>query len=264
MSDVLQAEMHGRVLRLTLNRAEKRNALDSVLCRQLVDAVQHGSHDPQVGAVVLVANGPVFSAGMDLSELGHVDPDTLNNAQEQLFSLNSRLATPFIVAVDGPALGGGMGLVANAHIVVASGKARFGLTEIRLGLWPFLVYRSLQIAMGERRVVELALTGRIFDAREAMSFGLVHQIDEDPAAKAMEIGEQLAGYSRTAVRGGLNFITEARNKDWEMTSLISRSMREELFQGPDFQEGIRAFREKRKPDWPSTRQKNEYPGEKTL
>jgi methylglutaconyl-CoA hydratase len=118
-------------------------------------------------------------------------------------------------------------------------------------LWPFLIYRAMVTALGERRVIELALTGRIFDAEEGKILSLVQHIHEDPNAKAMEIGEQLAASSGPAIRGGLNFAQEARDKDWEMAGLIARSMREELFQSPDFHEGVKAFREKRKPVWPS-------------
>lgn len=260
MSDILLSETHGRVLRLVMNRPDKRNALSAALCREIVDAIHHANRDPLVGAIVLAANGPVFSAGMDLHELGQVDQESLNSIQDQLFSLNTHIATPLIAAVDGPALGGGLGLVANAHIVVASSRARFGITEIKLGLWPFLVYRALQSSLGERRVVELALTGRIFDIEEAKIASLVQVIDENPGAKAMEIAGQVANSSAPAIRGGLNFIQEARDKDWEMAGMIARSMRDELFQSPDFHEGIRAFREKRPPVWPSLKPKTEGSG----
>ena len=157
-----------------------------------------------------------------------------------------------------------MGLVANCHVVVASSNAQFGLTEIRLGLWPFLVFRAVEAALGERRAVELALTGRIFDAHEAHAMTLVHQLHEDAGAKAMEIAANLSEYSPSAVRSGLSFVQEVRGKDWGMAGLIARRVREELFHSPDFQEGIRAFREKRKPEWPSLAQKNEYPGERSI
>jgi len=263
MSDILQLERYGRVLRLVLNRPEKRNALSGELCREVVDEVNRASRDPRVGALVLAANGPSFSAGMDLHELGQMDTESLTGIHEQLFTMGARLARPLVAAVDGPALGGGLGLVVNAHVVVASERARFGLTEIRLGLWPFLIYRAVAHALGERRAAELSLTGRIFEVHEAKAIALVQEIDEDPNAKAMEIGEQLAASSPTAIRSGLSFIQEARGKDWEMVGLIAQRARHELFQSADFQEGIRAFREKRQPKWPSFGNKNEYPGDKT-
>ena len=139
-------------------------------------SIEDAEQDPAVGAMVLTGNGPSFCAGMDLTEIGAASTEQLDQAHEQLFTLGARLAKPLIGAVDGPALGGGTGLVANCHIVIASEKATFGLTEIRLGLWPFLVYRAVSAAVGDRKTLELALSGRIFDAKEAKSVGLVHEI----------------------------------------------------------------------------------------
>jgi enoyl-CoA hydratase/carnithine racemase len=251
MSDILEVSQHERVLRIALNRPEKHNALSSELCRELVDAINRANRDPHIGAVLLTGNGDSFSAGMDLKELGAVSAETINNVHEQLFTLSMRLGTPLICAVNGLALGGGTGLVANSHIVIASTKATFGLTEIKLGLWPFLVFRAMQAAVGERRSVELALTGRIFDAKEAREMGLVHEIVEDANQRGMEVARTLSNASPSALRSGLDFVQEVRNKDWETAGMIARRIRDELFQSNDFQEGLRAFREKRAPKWPS-------------
>jgi enoyl-CoA hydratase/carnithine racemase len=251
MSQILELSQHGRVLRIALNRPEKHNALSSELCRELVDAINRANRDPRVGAMVLTGNGESFSAGMDLKELGVISVDTINNVHEQLFTLTMRLGTPLVAAVNGAALGGGTGLVANCHVVVAGDRAKFGLTEIRLGLWPFLVFRAMHAAVGERRAVELALTGRYFEVAEAWSMGLVHEIAADPEARAMEIAQGLAESSPTALRSGLDFVHEVRNKDWETAGSIAHRIRDELFRSADFQEGLRAFREKRPPKWPS-------------
>ncbi len=206
---------------------------------------------PHIGAIVLTGNGPSFSAGMDLKELGNVPIETINNVHEQLFTLNMRLGTPLIAAVNGLAMGGGAGLVANCHIAVASEKAQFGLTEIKLGLWPFLVFRAMEVAVGERRAIELALTGRTFSAQEAHEMRLIHEITGDCNQRAMEIAEALSRSSPTAIHSGLDFVHEVRGKGWDSASMIARRIRDELFRSPDFQEGVRAFREKREPRWPS-------------
>jgi enoyl-CoA hydratase/carnithine racemase len=251
VSDLLQAEQNGRVLRLVLNRPEKRNALNFALCRELVDALGHGDRDPHVGAIVLAAAGDCFSAGMDVGELHEVGRETIGNVHEQLFTVGARLSKPIVGEVQGAAFGGGVGLVANCHVVIASEAAKFGLTEIRLGLWPFLVFRAICVALGERRAVELALTGRIFDAQEARQMGLIQEIALDLPKRSLEVAAQLAEASPSAIRSGLSFVQEVRGKDWEMAGLIARRVRDEIFQTGDFQEGIRAFREKRKPNWPS-------------
>ncbi len=263
MSDLLLAERRERVLWLTINRPEKRNALTAELGRDLVDQVNRANHDTRIGAIVLTGNGTTFSAGMDLEEVARLKPTALSDVHEQLFTMGSRIGKPLVAAVNGPALGGGMGLVANCHVVIASAEARFGLTEIRLGLWPFLVFQAVATALGERRAVEMALTGRIFDAQEAQMLSLVQEISTDVVGRAMEVATGLSESSPTAIRSGLGFVEESRGKDLVLAAQIARRVREELFTTPDFREGIRAFLEKRKPNWPSLGQKNDYPGEST-
>jgi len=254
MSDILELTQHGRVLRIALNRPEKHNALSSDLCRELLDAINRADRSTDIGAMVLTGNGDSFCAGMDLKELGNVSLETINNVHEQLFTLSMRLGTPMVAAVNGLAVGGGTGLVANCHIAVASEQAKFGLTEIKLGLWPFLVFRGVQAAVGERRAIELALTGRTFGANEARELGLIHEIAADCNQRAMEIAGAISRSSPGAVQSGLDFVNEARGKGWETAALIARRVRQEVFESDDFQEGVRAFREKREPKWPSIEQ----------
>jgi len=248
---MIETAQTGRVLRVTLNRPEKRNALSVDLGRALLKALDAGELDPGVGAILLAANGPSFCAGMDLTELGSVHHEQVHLMHEQLFNVGARLTKPLIAAVHGPALGGGTGLVANCHIVVASEAASFGLTEIRLAMWPFLIYRPMVTALGERRTMELALTGRIFGAGEAKEMGLVHQIAQDAAARATEIAETVAGHSPAAIRSGMLFVQQVQDRGWKNASEIARWMRQDVFNSDDFAEGVRAFREKRKAIWPS-------------
>jgi enoyl-CoA hydratase/carnithine racemase len=251
MSGPLEIARTGRVLRIALNRPEKRNALNADLCLELVRLIQEAQDDASVGAIGLTGNGPSFCAGMDLGEIGVASSERLDQAHEQLFTLGSRMSKPLIAGVEGPALGGGTGLVANCHIVVASEQATFGLTEIRLGLWPFLVFRAVSAALGERKTLELALSGRIFDAKEAKSDGLVHEIAPNAAARAMAVAENIAAWSPTAIRSGMVFVQQVRERSWEDAGEIARIIRKEVFESGDFREGIQAFREKRKPKWPS-------------
>jgi enoyl-CoA hydratase/carnithine racemase len=256
MSDTLHTVSDGRLLRLTLDRPQKRNALDLELCRALVAALDAADQDPGVGAILLNANGKSFCAGMDLHEIDHADDGAISLVHEQLFTIGGRLSKPLIAAVHGAALAGGTGLVANCHIVISSEDATFGLTEIRLGLWPFLVFRAVAAAVGERRTVELSLTGRIFGAAEARELGLVHQVAANPAvgsleARALEVAFAIAESSPAAIQSGLRSVHAARGKDWKQAGEIAQRVRREVFASPDFQEGVRAFREKRQPRWRS-------------
>jgi enoyl-CoA hydratase/carnithine racemase len=251
MNAILEIVREDRVLRLFLNRPDKRNALNGELCRALVDALEEADRDPGIGAILLAGRGKSFCAGMDLQEVATDNPQELAELHERLFTVGSRLGKPLIAAVHGAAVAGGTGLVANCHIAIAAEGATFGLTEIRLGLWPFLVFRAVAMAMGERRTVELALTGRIFGAREAGETGLVHEVTSDLERRGLEVAESLAAFSPTAIRSGLLYVQQTRGKDWQTAGAIAQRARNEVFQSLDFQEGIRAFREKRPPRWPS-------------
>ncbi len=251
MSEVLESELRGRVLHLRMNRPEKRNALSVELCRELVQAMEGADSSHAAGAILLTAAGPVFSAGMDLAEIDGDTTTAIDVMQESLFTIGARLSIPIVAAVCGAALGGGTGLVANCHVVIASPQATFGLTEIRLGLWPFLVFRAVSAGLGERRTMELAVTGRTFPAAEAREFGLVHQVTETAEERALEVAEAIASSSPTAIRTGLGYVREIRGLNWRQAGEIARQLRSEIFKGADFREGIAAFREKRRPKWPS-------------
>ena len=165
-----------RVLRLTLNHPETNNALDEALCRDLVAALRDAGRDRQVGCVLLDAAGPVFCAGLDLGETLLPDAADFTELHERLFAFGVHYHKPIVAAVQGPALGAGVGLIANCHVVLAAQGASFGLTEIRVGHWPFVTHRAIALAIGERRTVELSLTGRIFGTTEAHQYGLVHEV----------------------------------------------------------------------------------------
>jgi enoyl-CoA hydratase/carnithine racemase len=252
MSDLLQTVREGRLLHLTINRPDKRNALNLELCRALVEAIDHAARDRSLGVILLTAAGKSFCAGMDLAEIAEgANTNQINALHEQLFTMYARLEKPVVAAVQGAAMGGGTGLVANCHVVVASPDATFGLTEIRIGLWPFLVFRSVSATLGERRTVELSLTGRTFPAAEARELGLIHEIADDAPARALEIARALAESSPTAIQNGLSFVNQVRGLSWEKAGEVARLIREDVFGSDDFAEGVRAFQEKRPPRWPS-------------
>jgi enoyl-CoA hydratase/carnithine racemase len=247
----IETTQQGRVLRITLNRPEKRNALNLDFCHELVAAFDGADPDHSIGAIVLDASGPSFCAGMDLQETFEADQVRLAAIHDRLFTTIHRVRTPVIAAVHGAALAGGTGLVANAHIVYATPDSRFGLTEIRIGLWPVMIFRAIEHAMGERRSVELSLTGREFSAADALNYGLVTEIADNPLERAMDIAARLAGFSPIAVGTGLDYVHQIRGQDWELAGRVARQTRDRLLSNQDFKEGALAFLEKRQPSWPS-------------
>ena len=234
------------VAQIALNRPEKRNALNFELCTRLVEAIDEADANPAIGAILLKGDGPSFCAGMDLKEALETDSNQLADIHERLFTAMDRIRKPIVAAVHGAALAGGTGLAANAHIVVAAPDATFGLTEIRIGLWPVLVFRACALAIGERRATEMSLTGRIITAEEAMQYGLVTEISEDPQTRALEIAGMLAQYSSTAVSAGLGYVRNIRGMGWREAGELGGIVRADMMAHTDFRDRAQAFLEKRR------------------
>jgi enoyl-CoA hydratase/carnithine racemase len=238
---MIEIRTQDRVRQIALNRPEKRNALSLQLCNALVEALEAAGADDAVGSILLTGNGKVFCAGMDLSEVLETDRTELDAVHERLFTIGTRLRKPLVAAVHGPALAGGTGLAANAHILIASPDAIFGLTEIRIALFPILIFRAIKAAVGERRATELSLTGRRFSAGEAATYGLVHEVADNPESRAREIAAQLAQFDARAIAHGLDYVTQTRDKTWTEAGRIGQTIRSEALQNPAFQKAVHAF-----------------------
>jgi enoyl-CoA hydratase/carnithine racemase len=242
-----------RVLRLTLNHPEKLNALDESLCAELVDALREAGRDRGVGAILLDAAGSTFCAGVDPDEALLPEAPERTELHERLFAFGVHYHKPIVAAVQGGTYSAGVGLVANCHVVLAAQSATFGLTQIRVGHWPFVTHRAVSLAIGERRTVELALTGRIFSTAEAVQYGLVHEsvppfeLDDRATATA----RLLAFSSQETLRRGLDFVQKSREMSWETAGRLAAEYSARTLRSADFLEGARAARERRKPEWPS-------------
>lgn len=253
MSTSLEISREGRLRRLTLNRAEKRNALNAELTQALHSSIEEAEEDASCGAILIAARGAFFCAGMDLEEVLDPEAHRLHGLHEKLFSIGAKSRKPIVAAIHAPALGGGVGLIAQAHVALAAQGVTFGFAELRIGMWPFMIFRSIVNAIGERRAVELALTTRIFSAADALQWGLIHEVVPpfELEDRAEAVARQLAESSAEAVSWGLSFVEESRSKDQRQAGELAVTFRSESFRSADFEEGVRAFREKRKPDWPS-------------
>jgi enoyl-CoA hydratase/carnithine racemase len=249
----LLVERKRRVLRLTLNRPEKRNALNSHMCLGIAEEVEAAQTQDDVGSILILATGHVFSAGMDLDEAGAHSSEKLAEIHERLFRIGAESIKPIVICVNGAALGGGLGLVAQGHVVTASTGAVFGLPEIRIGLWPFLIYRAVEEALGPRRTLELSLTGRFFHANDALHWGLVQTVSPaaEAADRAKSVAVDLARSSPVALKAGMSYVREARGLDLAAAAVVGRRIRNHVMETDDFKEGYAAFKQKREPHWPS-------------
>ncbi len=182
MSERVVEELSGSVLRLTLNRPEKRNAMD----REMIDALQAGigraDLDADVGVVVIQGAGPDFCAGADLAELlGSAEKPPDENARDaahlgKVFEMLRALPKVVLAVVRGRALAGGCGLATACDLVLAHEDATFGYPEIRRGFVPAMVMAMLRRSVGEKVAFDLVATGRSISAREGVALGLISRI----------------------------------------------------------------------------------------
>jgi enoyl-CoA hydratase/carnithine racemase len=253
MSASLLINQEGRVRRITMARPEKRNALSIAMCEELLAAFDDAAADPATGCILLDAQGKVFCSGMDLDEALEHGPKGELEVHERLFTVGARLSKPIVAAVQGPALAGGIGLLCNAHVVVAAMGTNFGITELRIGMFPFVIFRAVAAAIGERHALELTLTARVFQTDEALRIGLIHQAapEFELDDRASALAHAIAGHSGAVTGIGLQYVNQARKLPPEEAGDLARRLRLEVFRHPDYAEGVTAFKEKRRPSWPS-------------
>lgn len=162
----LRVEQDGRVRRLTLAAPARRNILDRALAAQLLNELRDAQAHAETGAILIDAEGPVFCGGLDFAE----------PLPEEIFTFGRQALKPIVAAVQGVAVSGGVALLANAHVAVAAQGSSFGLTDIREGHCHPGILGAVAAAIGDHRVRELALTGRVFTAPDALAWGLVHAV----------------------------------------------------------------------------------------
>ncbi len=197
----------GPVLFLTLNRPEKRNALNAALVAALTGALRDAELDPEVRVVAIGGAGPDFCAGADLAELlASVDRSPEENEASalelgRLFLALRGLPKPVLGVVHGNALAGGAGLATACDLVIAAEDARFGYPEIRRGFAPAMVLALLRRLVGEKAAFDLAATGRLVSATEARALGLVSRVVPAGAleAESRALATTLAGSSGSAL-----------------------------------------------------------------
>ena len=175
-------QIEGAVARVTLNRPEKRNALNEALIDGLKSSLRRASDDASVRVVVISGAGNDFCSGADLASLQKIaDGSVAENTADagslmELFVLMRQVGVPVVAAVRGKALAGGCGLASACDIVLASAEAQFGYPEVQIGFVPAMVMAILRRNVSEKRAFELITRGAQISAAEAKQFGLVNQV----------------------------------------------------------------------------------------
>jgi enoyl-CoA hydratase/carnithine racemase len=201
----LLVENRGAVRILTLNRPEKRNALDTALTKVLLDAIRAADADESVGALVLTGAGTGFCAGADLSEFkGLKDPEAAATRAEltmQLHLIFSRVRLPVVTAINGAAMGGGAGLAIAGDLAVMAEDAKLGYPETKHGIVAAIVLGNLVRQVGRKAAFELVAFGEPIDARRALQLGLVNHVFQknELMEKTLQLAEKLAAVSRPAM-----------------------------------------------------------------
>jgi enoyl-CoA hydratase len=246
-------ERRGHVAVLTLNRPEARNAVNADVATALESAIDQLEEDAEAWVGVVSHVGPVFSAGADLKAIAAGQAADLQTERGGFGGITARRREkPLIAAVDGPALAGGCEIVLACDLVVASRAARFGIPEVKRSLVAaagglFRLPRALPPAVA----MELALTGDPIEAERAHAFGLVNQLVEPGQAlqAALALAERIVANAPVAVRASRRVMVEGAYADDDTAWRLTREAMAQAVATEDFQEGPRAFIEKREPRW---------------
>lgn len=254
---LIEVEREGALARVWFNRPEVHNALSAELGSELAATLHALAHDDAVRCVVLGGRGPSFCAGADIGAMkASATASFAENLAEAerlggTFAALGDFPKPVIARLHGGVLGGGVGFACACDIAVASDDAKFGLTEVRLGIVPGLISPYVIRRLGDRVARELMLTGERFDAATALRLGLVHHVvpaAELDAKVAERAGELLKGgpQAQKRIKMLLELWTDAPWEEYRAT--LPRTLAE-VRGGDEARDGLAAFLEKRRPKW---------------
>ncbi|AHK80356.1 enoyl-CoA hydratase [Ectothiorhodospira haloalkaliphila] len=259
-NDMLLVHAEAGVATITLNRPDRHNAFDDALIGELTRTLVTLEQDLAVRAVVLTGAGKSFSAGADIhwmkrmvdysEEENHRDALALGQLMDTLY----RLDKPTVACVNGAAMGGGVGLVAACDVALAAPRARFCLSEVRLGLIPATISPYVIAAMGERQARRYFTTAELFDAECARQMGLVHEVAVDEADLDQILArllEQLTQNGPQAMSAAKALVRDVAGQPIDAGLLEETATRiARIRVSGEGQEGLGAFLEKRSPVWP--------------
>jgi enoyl-CoA hydratase/carnithine racemase len=238
--DFLLIEDRGAVRVLTMNRPEKRNALNTALTRELLDGLRAGDAADSVSAVVLTGAGQAFCAGADLSEFKDLTPEKQHLVEEraeltmQLHLVFSKMAKPVVTAINGAAMGGGAGLAIAGDLAVMAQGAKLGYPETRHGIVAAIVMANLVRQVGRKQAFELVALGEPLTPDQALALGMVNRVvpDKDLLSETLKLAEKLSNVNPEALRATKTLFHEVADLPLE----------EALKRGRDTNKRMRAFR----------------------
>jgi enoyl-CoA hydratase/carnithine racemase len=249
-------EIDEGVATVTLNRPEQRNALSNQMLGELVDAMKRARDDDAVRAVVLRGAGEkVFCAGADLggfaADVPLVEKHFSSDLFLEFFRLMPRLGKPSLCAANGHVLAGGMGLALSCDLVIAREGITFGTPEINIGAFPYMIMAIIYRNVPRKKVNEMMLLGERISAEEAVGLGLANKVVPAPEFDAAvgDWAKRLASKSPVLMRLGHDAMYRQQDMSIDDGLEFLRSQLSLTFSTEDIQEGVKAFFEKRDPEW---------------
>ncbi len=250
----VSVERVGATAIVTMRRPEKRNALSLEMMRELEETLAQLDRDRDARVVIIAGDGPAFSAGHDLRELCGAEPTEYEDIFEQCVRLMTRVQAirqPVIAEINAVATAAGCQLVATCDLAIASTDARFATPGVRIGLFCSTPMVALSRSIGQKRAMEMLLTGAMIDARTALEWGLVNRVvpPEDLREATLTLAEKIAEASGEIVGIGKSAFYRQIDLDQAAAYAYTKGVMVQNAQLANAQEGISAFLEKRAPTW---------------
>jgi enoyl-CoA hydratase/carnithine racemase len=247
-------ETDGQIARITMNRPDKRNALSLAHMQELTDCLRAVGESREAHVVVLAGNGPAFSAGHDLSEMIGRDPETYRHIFDvccELMETVQEIPQPVIARVHATATAAGCQLAATCDLLVAAEEARFATPGVKIGLFCSTPMVALSRAVGQKRAMEMLLTGDFISAEEALAAGLVNRVvpAEKLDGEVQRLAEKICEASPLVVGVGKQAFYRQIEMPVEQAYAYTKEVMSFNASFADAQEGMCAFLEKRKPEW---------------
>ncbi len=258
MTAVVVCAQDGAVMRIEINRPERRNALNEDVCAGIAAGIATAESTPAVRLIVLTGSGEkAFCAGGDMKPAADGAPFTMNPADPRhyvisLFRRMEQCGLPILARVNGHALAGGLGLVCACDMAIAASTATFGVPETRVGLFPMMILSYMMRIVPRRKLFEMTITGENFDATEALALGIVNYV-VPPAeldAKLEWLVARIVDKSPTGIKLGKQAFRAIEDMPLDKAFEYTQLMLPIMAQTEDAREGMAAFNEKRPPRWP--------------
>lgn len=259
----IRFDRRGGEAHLLLHRPERRNALNHLMMAEIADAVRRVAADPAVRVLVLRGAGGAFSAGGDLGAMGDMPPPAANGGIDPLIPAYRQfgdvmlaldgLKVPVVSLIEGPAVGGGLGMACCSDVVIVHRNAKFGIPEPRAGFIPSQILPAIVRRIGEGATRYLAVTGRTIDGAQAVAWGIGHILCDSAERMEAALREVLADIRRMepGALASVKGLVQACARDDDDAALLDRAAVElvGLLRAPAAREGIRAFMRKELPPW---------------